>query len=59
MAFKARKARTRRRPADPRDLKVVSSFLAEPPYGRLTIDEGTPEERAAELLQTQGALAAV
>ena len=41
------------------DLKVVSSFLAEPPFGRLHLDEGTPEERAAELLQARGALAAV
>jgi hypothetical protein len=46
-------------PPDPHDLKVVSSYLAEPPYGRLTIDEGTPEERAAQLLETQAALAAV
>ena len=46
-------------PPDPHDLKVISSFLAEPPYGRLTIDEGTPEERAAQLLESQGALAAV
>ena len=44
---------------DPHDLKVISSFLAEPPYGRLTVDEGTPEERAAQLLESQGALAAV
>ena len=36
---------------DPHDLKVISSFLAEPPYGRLTVDEGTPEERAAQLLR--------
>jgi hypothetical protein len=46
-------------PPDPHDLRVVSSYLAEPPYGRLTIDEGTPEERAAQLLETQAALAAV
>jgi hypothetical protein len=46
-------------PPDPNDLKVISSFLAEPPFGRLTIDEGTPEERAAELLETTRALAAV
>ena len=38
---------------------VVSSYLAQPPYGRLTIDEGTPEERAAQLLETQAALTAV
>ena len=46
-------------PPNPHDLKVISSFLAEPPFGRLTIDEGTPEERAAQLLETHGALAAV
>jgi hypothetical protein len=27
-------------PADPHDLKVVSAYLAEPPFGRLTVDEG-------------------
>jgi hypothetical protein len=43
---------------DPHDLKIVSTFLAEPPFGRLTVDEGTPEERAAQLLGTQ-ALATV
>jgi hypothetical protein len=45
-------------PPDEHDLRVVSSYLSEPPFGRLTVDEGTPEERAAEVLQA-GALAAV
>jgi hypothetical protein len=47
-------------PADDHDLKLVSSFLAGTPFGRLQL--ATPEqmaERAAGLLETQGALAAV
>jgi hypothetical protein len=44
---------------DEHDLKVVSSFLTDPAFGRLHVDAGgTPEERAAQLLETQGALAA-
>ncbi len=43
---------------DPHDLKIVSTFLPSPPFGRLTVDEGTPEERAAQLLGSQ-ALATV
>ncbi len=46
-------------PPDEHDLKVVSSFLGEPPFGRLQVDAGTPEERVAQLLETHGALAAV
>jgi hypothetical protein len=46
-------------PPDEHDLKVVSSFLGEPPFGRLQADEGTPKERAAQLLDAQAALAAV
>jgi hypothetical protein len=45
-------------PPDEHDLRVVSSYLSEPPFGRLTVDEGTPEERAAQALQAR-ALAAV
>ncbi len=45
-------------PPDPHDLKVVASFLGDAPFGRLTVDEGTPEERAAELLAGADALAA-
>ena len=59
----AASTRRRSRPSsslpDPHDLKVVSSFLGRPPFGRLTLDEGTPEQRAAQLLESQGALAAV
>jgi hypothetical protein len=46
-------------PPDEHDLKVISSFLAQPPFGRLEVDEGTAEEGAAQLLGSQGALAAV
>jgi hypothetical protein len=47
-------------PPDEHDLRLVASFLAEPPFGRLQLEP--PEqlaERAATLLETQGALAAV
>jgi len=44
---------------DAHDLKVVSAYLGEPPFGRLAIDAGTPEEHAAQLLETHAALAAV
>jgi hypothetical protein len=47
-------------PADEHDLKLVSSYLAEAPFGQLEVDAGgDPEERAARLLETTQALAPV
>jgi hypothetical protein len=45
---------------DDDDLQVVSFFLTDSAFGRLHVDDGgTPDQRAAELLETQGALAAI
>ena len=46
-------------PPDEHDLNVIAWYLGKPPFGRLTVDEGVPEERAAQLLDTQATLAPV